>query len=138
MGRRCRKGRRRSDVGRALLMGEHPSKYTQDWAQKYAPAVEALLALSRVTPPYMRPATEDRDGSDLLFTTGAGEPARRSNFVHRAWDGAVKEAKLEPRPTPHDLRHTSAALAIKAGAHPKAIQSRMGHASITTTLNTYG
>jgi integrase len=24
------------------------------------------------------------------------------------------------------------------GAHPKAIQARLGHASITTTLNTYG
>ena len=24
------------------------------------------------------------------------------------------------------------------GAHPKEIQARLGHASITTTLNTYG
>jgi integrase len=34
--------------------------------------------------------------------------------------------------------HTAAALAIAEGAHPKAIQARMGHASITTTLNLYG
>jgi integrase len=27
---------------------------------------------------------------------------------------------------------------IAEGGHPKAIQARMGHASITTTLNTYG
>jgi integrase len=38
----------------------------------------------------------------------------------------------------HDLRHTAAALAVAAGAHPKAIQELCGHASITTTLNTYG
>jgi integrase len=38
----------------------------------------------------------------------------------------------------HDLRHTYAALLIAAGAHPKYIQAQMGHASITTTLNTYG
>jgi hypothetical protein len=27
---------------------------------------------------------------------------------------------------------------VEAGAHPKAVQARLGHASITTTLNTYG
>jgi hypothetical protein len=29
-------------------------------------------------------------------------------------------------------------LLIAAGVHPKAIQARLGHASITTTLDTYG
>jgi integrase len=43
-----------------------------------------------------------------------------------------------PRDRIHDLRHTAAALAIAAGAHPKAIQERLGHASITTTLDSYG
>lgn len=38
----------------------------------------------------------------------------------------------------HDLRHTSVALAIAGGAHPKAIQTRMGHSSITVTLDGYG
>ena len=38
----------------------------------------------------------------------------------------------------HDLRHTSVALAIADGAHPKAIQSRMGHSSINVTLDRYG
>jgi Phage integrase family len=38
----------------------------------------------------------------------------------------------------HDLRHTGVALAIAAGAHPKAIQSRMGHSSINVTLDRYG
>jgi integrase len=38
----------------------------------------------------------------------------------------------------HDLRHTYASLLIAASAHPKYIQAQMGHASITTTLNTYG
>jgi len=38
----------------------------------------------------------------------------------------------------HNLRHTHASLLIAAGVHPKAIQARQGHASITATLNTYG
>ena len=38
----------------------------------------------------------------------------------------------------HDLRHTSVALAIAAGAHPKSIQARMGHSSINVTLDRHG
>jgi integrase len=38
----------------------------------------------------------------------------------------------------HDLRHTHAALLIAQGVHPKVVQDRLGHASITTTLDTYG
>jgi integrase len=38
----------------------------------------------------------------------------------------------------HDLRHTCASLLIAAGAHPKAIQERLGHQSITLTTDRYG
>jgi integrase len=38
----------------------------------------------------------------------------------------------------HDLRHTAASMLIAQGAHPKIIQERLGHASITTTMNRYG
>ncbi len=36
------------------------------------------------------------------------------------------------------MRHTHAALLIEQGQHPKVIQSRLGHASITTTPDRYG
>lgn len=38
----------------------------------------------------------------------------------------------------HDLRHTCASLLIQLGAHPKAIQDRLGHSDIGVTLNLYG
>jgi integrase len=50
----------------------------------------------------------------------------------------VDAAGISPAPTFHHPRHTAAALAIAQGAHPKAIQARLGYASITTTLNLYG
>ena len=49
---------------------------------------------------------------------------------------ALRSASLKCRF--HDLRHTSVALAIAVGAHPKAIQTRMGHSSINVTLDRYG
>ncbi|XID90468.1 tyrosine-type recombinase/integrase [Paenibacillaceae bacterium WGS1546] len=38
----------------------------------------------------------------------------------------------------HDLRHTSATLLINQGVHAKVIAERLGHGSITTTMNIYG
>lgn len=37
----------------------------------------------------------------------------------------------------HDLRHTHATLMLQAGVHPKVVQERLGHSTITTTLDTY-
>ena len=36
------------------------------------------------------------------------------------------------------MRHTCASLLIAAGAHPKAIQERLGHSSIQITMVRYG
>lgn len=38
----------------------------------------------------------------------------------------------------HDLRHTSVSLLIELVAHPKVIQERLGHSSITVTMDVYG
>lgn len=38
----------------------------------------------------------------------------------------------------HDLRHTSATILINQGVHAKIISERLGHGSITTTMNIYG
>ena len=43
-----------------------------------------------------------------------------------------------PKVRTHDLRHTCASLLISLGAHPKAIQERLGHSDISVTLNLYG
>jgi integrase len=55
--------------------------------------------------------------------TKAGHDIKRSSF---------------PVPRFHDLRHTHVALLIAGGVPVKAIQHRLGHASITTTMNRYG
>jgi len=73
----------------------------------------------------------------LMFTGREGGPIRRTAFMARHFRPSVAKAGLAPLRF-HDLRHTAAALAIQSGAHPKAIAERLGHASITTTLNQYG
>lgn len=39
--------------------------------------------------------------------------------------------------TVHELRHTHASLLLRAGVHPKIVQERLGHATITITMDTY-
>ena len=37
----------------------------------------------------------------------------------------------------HDLRHTTASLAIQAGGHALLVRKLLGHASVVITLDTY-
>ena len=37
----------------------------------------------------------------------------------------------------YDLRHTTATLLLLAGENPKVVSERLGHASVTLTLDTY-
>ena len=78
-----------------------------------------------------------RASGEYLFTSRSRGPIRRSNFNWRHWQPALRAAGLEGFVF-HELRHTAVAFAIDAGAHPRTIQARLGHASITTTLDVYG
>ena len=42
-----------------------------------------------------------------------------------------------PRVTIKGLRHTHATLLLELGEHPKVVQERLGHSTITTTMNIY-
>ena len=52
-------------------------------------------------------------------------------FQNQAKDAGVPVIRL------HDLRHTHATIALQQGVHPKVVQERLGHRSITVTLDTY-
>ncbi len=49
---------------------------------------------------------------------------------------AVKGVKL-PGISPHDLRHTHATFALRAGIHPKVVSERLGYATVPITLDAY-
>lgn len=74
----------------------------------------------------------------LVFVGRDGSPLRRSNFRKRHWLPALKTSGLPEDLRFHDLRHTAVSFLIAQGAHPKEIQARLGHSSITTTLDRYG
>jgi Site-specific recombinase XerD len=76
--------------------------------------------------------------SELIFQGKLNrERVWYGSFNHRVWRPAVERA-LEKRPNIHDLRHTGASWLIADGAPLPFIQARLGHESITTTVNVYG
>lgn len=115
------------EVNGTLVLG--PPKNKQQRSVSLPSKVMDLISTTmRLFPP-------NADG--YLFTAEDGGLMRRSNFRKRVWIPAVKKADLGKLRF-HDLRHTAAALAIAAGAHPKALQARLGHSSIAVTLDRYG
>ncbi|MDR7185501.1 integrase [Microbacterium trichothecenolyticum] len=80
-------------------------------------------------------------GRDALFFGGGTQhirlPASRNGWFTAAVLAAQADDPTFPRVTPHDLRHTAASLAVQAGAHVKAVQRMLGHASAAMTLDVY-
>lgn len=81
-------------------------------------------------------AAHERSSEHLLFGEDGVSPFGPERVQRRA-DAAWKEAELA-RIIFHECRHTFAALMIAAGVNAKALQSYMGHANISITLDRYG
>jgi integrase len=69
-------------------------------------------------------------------------PSRKGGFLplgeyRWAFDNACDEVGIEGL-VPHGLRHTTASLAISAGANVKVVQRLLGHATDAMTLDRYG
>ncbi|MFC2053502.1 tyrosine-type recombinase/integrase [Chloroflexota bacterium] len=73
--------------------------------------------------------------NDLIFPSTIGTPMEPRNLI-RHFKKTLKESGL-PAIRFHDLRHTSATLQLQQGINPKIVQERLGHSSISLTLDTY-
>jgi len=102
-------------------------------------AVSVPSALAEILEPHLFTPPVRRSG--LAFPTPSGVAMRRSGF-RPIWRRACTEAGFDTTRLDglvfHELRHTAAALAIAQGAHPLAVMERLGHSSITVTMDRYG
>ncbi len=72
---------------------------------------------------------------DLVFVEEMGVHLHPDK-VTRRFRSLARDAKLVPIRL-HDLRHTYATIALKAGIHPKIVSDRLGHATTGITLDLY-
>ena len=75
------------------------------------------------------------NADDFVFIRPDGSPLNPSavslafrRIIHKA---GLKDIRI------HDLRHTHATLMLQAGVNPKVVSERLGHASISITLDIY-
>jgi len=95
---------------------------------------ERTVALPATVAKLLIPGAAD----DLVFPDSTGGWMRASNVRRRWWARALADAGLPTDFKLHELRHTAASLAIRAGANIKALQNMLGHASAGLTLDRYG
>ena len=72
---------------------------------------------------------------DLVFSQTDGNPYLLDTITH-AWIKVIRRLGLREVRL-HDARHTHATLMLKANVHREVVQHRLGHSSITTTIDTY-
>lgn len=73
--------------------------------------------------------------TDLVFSQPDGKPLRPDSIT-RAFKDIVRSLTLDSISL-HSLRHAHATILLKQGIHPKIVQERLGHSSISTTLDVY-
>jgi integrase len=71
----------------------------------------------------------------LIFAQPLGDPYDPGR-VSRAFRKLLSNAEL-PTLRFHDLRHTHATLLLAGGVHPKVVSERLGHATVSLTLDRY-
>ena len=71
----------------------------------------------------------------LLFCEPDGKPLK-PNTIGQHWTRLLRRLNY-PHIRFHDLRHTHASWMLKKGVSPKVIQERLGHSTISTTLDIY-
>lgn len=84
------------------------------------------------------------DQDERVFSDPNGGPIRPQSASTAKgnrtwWPSALRRLGWRETkwPSPHDLRHTAASIAVSAGANVKALQRMLGHASAAMTLDVY-
>jgi integrase len=72
---------------------------------------------------------------EWVFTDEIGAPWRPDRLT-RTFVRATRAVELPPTDV-KGLRHAHATALLRAGAHPKVVQERLGHSSISVTMDIY-
>jgi len=99
-------------------------------------AIEQLRLLKRRQAEELLQLGTRQTGDTLVCARRDGLPLQPQSLTHH-FNRLISRIKSLPKVRFHDLRHSHATQLLLAGVHPKVAQERLGHASITTTLDLY-
>jgi integrase len=109
----------KTDKGRAVLLPKFALEELRRWEQ-----AEKLLRLG-----------VRQTGESLVCAREDGKPKYPNSLTHK-FSYLVGRAGL-PKVRFHDLRHSHATQLLASGVHPKIVQERLGHSTITVTMDLY-
>ncbi len=133
-------GLRRSDVDLAAssLSVRRSATVVDGKLQIVAPKTTAgrrLVVLDTTTVEILGEHLDNSVGSVWVFPGERAGPVNPASFS-ATFDRLVARAGV-PRIRVHDLRHTYATIALRAGVHPAVVSERLGHSSIAITVDLY-
>jgi integrase len=99
-------------------------------------AIEELRRLKREQAENLLGLGVRQTGETLVCCRADGQPKQPRSLTH---EFSVLIARLSdlPRVRFHDLRHSHATQLLAAGVHPKIAQERLGHSTISITMDLY-
>ncbi|MYH00447.1 MAG: site-specific integrase [Acidimicrobiaceae bacterium] len=99
------------------------------------PHTVAQLRLHRRRQLEDRMATGRRHNGGYVFAKSDGSPIH-PDLISQTFERLLAKIDL-PRIRLHDLRHTHATILLQQGVNPKVVSERLGHASVSFTMDVY-
>ena len=128
--------RKKGEAGERFQFGP-PKNDLSGRTIDFAPFIVALLEIQKKDVQDLeRLAGAHWMDNELVFPSEIGTPLDERNVLRRFQ--AICQSNGLPKLRLYDLRHSHASLLINEGVHAKKIAERLGHASITLTMDTYG
>ncbi|BEP13838.1 site-specific integrase [Acidothermaceae bacterium B102] len=124
-----------ADVNGALLVGEPKTKAGTRVVPLDETTSELLLEHRDAQSRRAQVRDDDYEDNDYVFARSDGT-VLRPDTLGRSFRRAVKKSGL-PTIRFHDLRHTSASLALAAGIPMRVVSDRLGHSSTAITADLY-
>jgi integrase len=100
-------------------------------------AVEELRRCKRAQAENLLVLGMRQTGDTLVCARRDGEPLQPQSLTHEFPRFLPRLGSDFPRVRFHDLRHSHATQLLLAGVHPKVAQERLGHSTVSTTLDLY-
>jgi len=133
---------------RGMRFDEGKARISRAWSESKERRMELstpkngkprTIAMPAFIIPTLREMCSGQADTAYVFRPKRGEHILDHNWRTRIWYPSVRAAGMDEIEgiRIHSLRHTYASIAIANGADVKTLQSQLGHASATETLNTY-
>jgi hypothetical protein len=97
---------------------------------------DGVAELPRIAPPRHLDPLQGYEDAGFMFANSIGAPVDVRSLRRSSFHKILATARI-PQLRMYDLRHTCASLMLANGTNAKVVSERLGHSTITLTMDTY-